>query len=360
MNSIYKEEVFVADHDSTLISLQNISKTFGEVKAVNDIAIDVKRGELITFIGPSGCGKTTLLRTIAGFNQPTSGDIYLEGNRITDLVPEKRETGMVFQNYALFPHMTVFDNVAYGLNLLKLTKQKIKERVDEALTQVQLDGYGGRKPSELSGGQQQRVAIARCLVLRPKVLLLDEPLSNLDANLRMIMREEIRRLKEELDLTIIFVTHDQEEALSISDHVIVLDKGTIQQIDTPESIYKHPANEFVAKFVGHANLFHGNIYKNGSSFTFTTEDFSIEGLEQPNTEQEQLTMMVRPEQIEICEDSAIKGEVVRDIYNGNYIRYHIKVGSTIVLVDSFNVGSSTLFKRGDLIGISFPNNPHYI
>jgi len=267
---------------------------------------------------------------------------------------------MVFQNYALFPHMTVYKNVEYGLQVQKLPADERRKKVEKALAQVRLEGYGDRRPGELSGGQQQRVAIARCLVLEPKVLLLDEPLSNLDANLRMIMREEIRRLKEELDLTIIFVTHDQEEALSISDRVIVLNEGTIQQIDTPENIYRHPANEFVAKFVGHANLFHGNINKNGGSFTFTTEDFSIEGLKEPNIDDKELTMMVRPEQIEICHDSAIKGEVVRDIYNGNYIRYYIKVGSTIVLVDSFNVDSSTLFKRGDLIGISFPNNPHYI
>lgn len=342
------------------LSLRHLNKAFGDVRAVNDISIDIKKGELVSFIGPSGCGKTTLLRAIGGFHELDSGEVVLDGERIDHLPPEKRFTGMVFQNYALFPHMTVYKNVEYGLQVQKLPKEERRKKVEKALAQVRLEGYGDRRPSELSGGQQQRVAIARCLVLEPKVLLLDEPLSNLDANLRMIMREEIRRLKEELDLTIIFVTHDQEEALSISDRVIVLDKGTIQQIDTPENIYKHPANEFVATFVGHANLFHGNIDKNGSSFTFRTDDFSIEKLEEPRTEQERLTMMVRPEQIEICEDSAIKGEVVRDIYNGNYIRYHIKVGSTIVLVDSFNVGSSTLFKRGDFIGISFPNNPHYI
>src|SRR5699024_3521008 len=230
------------------------------------------------FIGPSGCGKTTLLRTIAGFNQPTSGDIYLEGNRITDLVPEKRETGMVFQSYALFPHMTVFDNVAYGLNVRKLKKDEIKERVQEALEQVELAGYEDRQPSELSGGQQQRVAIARCLVLRPKVLLLDEPLSNLDANLRMIMRDEIRRLKEELNLTIILVTHDQEEALSISDRVMVLKDGRLQQLDRPEEVYQRPANEFIANFVGTANLLAGEVQEKNDESYFVTEDiqFAIE------------------------------------------------------------------------------------
>src|SRR5690625_286687 len=256
------------DHESSLISLQNISKTFGDVKAVQNISINVQEGELITFIGPSGCGKTTLLRTIAGFYKPTSGEIYLDGERITDLPPEKRATGMVFQNYALFPHMTVFDNVAYGLHLRKVTKEETKKRVNEALAQVQLAGYENRKPSELSGGQQQRVAIARSLVLQPKVLLLDEPLSNLDAKLRMIMRDEIRRLKEELTLTIIFVTHDQEEALSISDRVMVLKDGSLQQLDKPDTVYHEPVNEFVANFVGYANLLPGHVQHEGEQAYF--------------------------------------------------------------------------------------------
>src|SRR5690625_4335840 len=182
---------------------------------------------------------------------------------------------MVFQSYALFPHMTVFDNVAYGLNLRKVSKQETKERVQKALAQVQLEGYGNRKPSELSGGQQQRVAIARSLVLRPKVLLLDEPLSNLDANLRIIMRDEIRRLKEELNLTIVFVTHDQEEALSISDRVMVLKDGMLQQLDKPEVIYQKPANKFVAHFIGYANLIEGKIEKRADENKFVREDLKI-------------------------------------------------------------------------------------
>lgn len=357
MNSIYKEEVFVADHDSTLISLQNISKTFGEVKAVNDISIDVKRGELITFIGPSGCGKTTLLRTIAGFNQPTSGDIYLEGNRITDLVPEKRETGMVFQSYALFPHMTVFDNVAYGLNVRKLKKDEIKERVQEALEQVELAGYEDRQPSELSGGQQQRVAIARCLVLRPKVLLLDEPLSNLDANLRVTMRDEIRRLKEELNLTIIFVTHDQEEALSISDRVMVLESGRIKQVDKPEAIYHYPVNEFVANFVGYANLLPGQVQEENGESYFVNEDvrFPVE-----NMEIKEGLALIRPEMIQLSKDGPIEGIVQNSVYHGSSMRYEVKVGSKILLVDDYNVFNKNLYTKGQSINLNIPKQIHLI
>ncbi|HLR58990.1 MAG TPA: ABC transporter ATP-binding protein [Pseudogracilibacillus sp.] len=347
----------MTDYKAPLISLQNINKAFGDVKAVQDISIDINEGELITFIGPSGCGKTTLLRTIAGFHQPTSGEIYLDGTRITDLAPEKRETGMVFQNYALFPHMTVFDNVAYGLNLLKLTKQKIKERVDEALTQVQLDGYGGRKPNELSGGQQQRVAIARCLVLRPKVLLLDEPLSNLDANLRMIMRDEIRRLKEELNLTIIFVTHDQEEALSISDRVMVLKDGSLQQLDKPEVVYQNPTNEFIANFVGHANILEGKVQQDGKESFFVTEDlqFPVE-----NMEYKEGKALIRPEMIEMSESGTIEGIVHNRIYHGNSIRYKVKVGNTLLLVDDYNISEKSAYIDGQTVYLNIPNQVHLI
>src|SRR5699024_3175429 len=336
---------------------QNINKAFGDVKAVQDISIDINEGELITFIGPSGCGKTTLLRTIAGFHQPTSGEIYLDGTRITDLAPEKRETGMVFQNYALFPHMTVFDNVAYGLNLLKLTKQKIKERVDEALTQVQLDGYGGRKPNELSGGQQQRVAIARCLVLRPKVLLLDEPLSNLDANLRMIMRDEIRRLKEELNLTIIFVTHDQEEALSISDRVMVLKDGSLQQLDRPEEVYQRPANEFIANFVGTANLLAGEVQEKKYESYFVTEDiqFAIE-----SNDNKKGLALIRPEMIQPFDGGALEGVVLNKVYHGNSIRYKVKVDQTTLLIDDYNIVNKKTYEAGEKIRLDIPKNLHLI
>ncbi len=227
----------VSSNEKAFLNLQNINKSFGETKAVNDVSVQIEKGELVSFIGPSGCGKTTLLRVIGGFHQEDSGVVMIDNEKINHLAPERRPTGMVFQNYALFPHMSIYQNVEYGLKIQKVNKAERDERIKRALSQVQLESYLDRKPSELSGGQQQRVAIARCLVLQPKVLLLDEPLSNLDAKLRIIMREEIRRLKEELDLTIIFVTHDQAEALSISDRVVVLNKGTVQQVDKPNIIY---------------------------------------------------------------------------------------------------------------------------
>ncbi|QQK79048.1 ABC transporter ATP-binding protein [Salicibibacter cibi] len=346
----------MAQQDS-IISLSQVNKAFDDVRAVQDISIDVNKGELVTFIGPSGCGKTTLLRTIAGFYRPTSGDIYLNGTRINNLPPEKRETGMVFQNYALFPHMTIFENVAYGLDVRKETKETKKNKVQDALVQVQLEGYEERKPSELSGGQQQRVAIARCLVLKPKVLLLDEPLSNLDANLRMIMRDEIRRLKEELDLTIIFVTHDQEEALSISDRVMVLNEGNLQQLDKPEVIYQRPANEFVANFVGHANLLSGQVKQENSDSYFVAKDlqFAVENMDAKNG-----LVLIRPEMIDIHLNGSIQGVVLNRVYHGNSIRYEVKVGDTVLLADDYNVFGKDLYTKGQTIRLDIPKKLHLI
>ncbi|QQK74936.1 ABC transporter ATP-binding protein [Salicibibacter cibarius] len=346
----------MAQQDS-IISLNHVNKAFDDVRAVQDISIDVNKGELVTFIGPSGCGKTTLLRTIAGFYSPTSGDIYLNGTRINDLPPEKRETGMVFQNYALFPHMTIFENVAYGLDVRKETKETKKNKVQDALAQVQLEGYEARKPSELSGGQQQRVAIARCLVLKPKVLLLDEPLSNLDANLRMIMRDEIRRLKEELDLTIIFVTHDQEEALSISDRVMVLNEGNLQQLDKPEVIYQRPSNEFVANFVGHANLLSGQVKQENNDSYFVAKDlqFAVENMDAKNG-----LVLIRPEMIDIHPNGSIEGVVLNRVYHGNSIRYEVKVGDTVLLADDYNVFGKDLYTKGQTIHLDIPKQLHLI
>ena len=344
-------------HESSLISLKNISKTFGSVRAIKDISIDIKEGELITFIGPSGCGKTTLLRTIAGFYKPTTGHVYLDGEDITNLPPEKRATGMVFQNYALFPHLSVFENVAYGLKLRKVSKSDLQVRVEEALAQVQLEGYGDRKPSELSGGQQQRVAIARCLVLRPKVLLLDEPLSNLDANLRMIMRDEIRRLKEELNLTIIFVTHDQEEALSISDRVMVLKDGSLQQLDRPEEVYQRPANEFIANFVGTANLLAGEVQEKNDESYFVTEDiqFAIE-----SKDSKKGLALIRPEMIQPFDGGALEGVVLNKVYHGNSIRYKVKVDQTTLLIDDYNIVNKKTYEAGEKIRLDIPKNLHLI
>jgi ABC-type Fe3+/spermidine/putrescine transport system ATPase subunit len=238
----------------TSIRIVDLEKRFGEVKALSNVNLTIEKGEFFTLLGPSGCGKTTLLRTIAGFYRQDRGEVWLGDERVDDLPAYKRDTGMVFQNYAVFPHMTVFENVAYGLKVRKLPKAEIERRVEAALRTVHLDGFGKRTPDQLSGGQQQRVGLARAMAIEPRVLLFDEPLSNLDAKLRVEMRDEIRAVQKDLGITAVYVTHDQEEALVISDRIAVVSGGRIQQVGTPWEVYKDPANLFVASFVGKVNL----------------------------------------------------------------------------------------------------------
>ncbi|MTH54232.1 ATP-binding cassette domain-containing protein [Bacillus mangrovi] len=237
------------------VRMNGVSKQFGDYKAVDRLELKVGEGEFFTFLGPSGCGKTTTLRMISGFAYPDEGTVYIGDENVTYTAPEKRDIGMVFQNYALFPHMNVFENVAYGLKMKKFKKAEIKDRVEKYLHMVELGGYESRKISELSGGQQQRIALARSLAMEPRILLLDEPLSNLDAKLRETMRVELKKIQKDLGITTIYVTHDQTEALTMSDKIAVFNKGVCQQISTPETLYDQPANEFVASFIGEANLF---------------------------------------------------------------------------------------------------------
>lgn len=347
-----------------ILRLQGIQKYFGNDHVLKNISLDVEEGELITFIGPSGSGKTTLLRVIGGFHEQSEGGVILDGESIDHLPPEKRTTGMVFQNYALFPHMSVYENVAYGLKLKKDVPAGDRESlIKEALSQVQLDGYEDRKPSELSGGQQQRVAIARCLVLKPKVLLLDEPLSNLDANLRLIMRDEIRRLKEELNLTIVFVTHDQEEALSISDRVLVLKDGKVQQLDEPPAVYQHPENEFVAEFVGHANLLEGSFTLKGNTIMFQSDvspDLTFPLKMENEWDGKKGTLLLRPEMINVNEESSYRANVKKAVYHGNSVRYHVELFGEPLYIDALNPLSAPIHKRGDTVGLDFPNRAHII
>lgn len=238
----------------THVELKNIKKSYGAFVALKDVTLSIERGAFFTLLGPSGCGKTTLLRAIAGFHQQDSGEIRVEGNSIGYLSANKRNVGMVFQDYAVFPHLSVFDNVAFGLVQQKVPQTEVRERVSAILATVQLDEHADRMPHQLSGGQQQRVGLARALVIRPKVLLMDEPLSNLDAKLRVDLRRDIRSLQQTLDITTIYVTHDQEEALSISDQICVMFDGVVQQVDSPWMIYNRPANRFVASFVGSNNF----------------------------------------------------------------------------------------------------------
>jgi spermidine/putrescine ABC transporter ATP-binding subunit len=241
------------------IKAVDIVKRFGKFTALRGISVDIRDGEFFTFLGPSGCGKTTFLRCIAGFEMVDQGRIYFDDEDITYLPAYKRNTGMVFQNYALWPHMTVYDNIAYGLKVRKVPKNEIDKRVKEVLKLVHLEGMEKRTPHQLSGGQQQRVALARALVINPRVLLLDEPLSNLDAKLRLEMRAELKRLQKQLGITTIYVTHDQEEAMSISDRMAVMDVGVIKQVGTPEEIYLRPKDPFVADFIGQGTFIHGQV-----------------------------------------------------------------------------------------------------
>lgn len=242
-----------------LLSVQGVSKFFGENEVLKALSLDVYEGEFLTLLGPSGCGKTTLLRLIAGLEEPTKGSILLDGKDMTALPPEKRPLNTVFQNYALFPHMNVAQNVAYGLKIRKTPRKEIAQKVDEALGLVQLSGYGKRSPAQLSGGQRQRVAIARAIVLAPRLLLLDEPLGALDLQLRRQMQQELKRLQKALGITFIYVTHDQEEALNMSDRIAVMREGRICQLGAPQEIYEHPNSMFTAQFIGQTNLLHAQV-----------------------------------------------------------------------------------------------------
>ena len=257
---------------SEKLIIENLTKKFGKNEGVENINLSVKEHELLTLLGPSGCGKTTILRAIGGFNQIDSGRILLDGKEIQNLQPEKRPTGMVFQSYNLWPHMTVYENMAFGMQIRKCPKEQIKKEIKKMLELVRMDGSEKKYPSQLSGGQQQRIAIARALVLKPSLLLLDEPFSALDAKIRGQMREELKRIQREAGLTVIFVTHDQEEAMAISDRIAVMRRGYMEQVGKPGEIYDHPKTRFVAEFIGEMNF----IEENGSSFAVRPEDVTLQ------------------------------------------------------------------------------------
>ena len=324
------------------IRLENLRKTFGEIVATDMVNMTIEEGELTTLLGPSGCGKTTLLRLIAGFYVPDSGRIFFDDREVTLEPPHKRNTGMCFQNYALWPHLTVFDNVAYGLKIKrvqgrKYTKSAIAKRVDAALELVRLGGLGGRHIHQLSGGQQQRVALARALVIEPDVLLLDEPLSNLDAKLRVEMREEIIRIQKEMSITTIYVTHDQVEALSISDRVAVMDIGYVQQFDTPRKIYADPQTIFVADFIGRCTFVQGKVEKIGEFIEVRLPDGqSLSGFstidDYPFEVDEDVKCAIRPENLMLKstgpKDNELAGKVTKTIYVGTALEVFFDVGGT--------------------------------
>lgn len=352
-----------------MLILKDIHKFYDQLQVLKGISLEVRKGELVTFVGPSGCGKTTLLRIIGGFTPLDSGEVILDGQRIERLPPNLRDTRICFQNYALFPHMTVAENISYGLKVKKWRKAKIQDRVDELLALVKLDGLGGRMIDKLSGGQQQRVAVARALSVEPKVLLLDEPLSNLDANLRLTMRGEIRKLQERLNITTIFVTHDQFEAMSISDRIVVMKEGVIQQIGSPIDIYERPTNEFIAGFVGFVNFLDGKVEKVDSE-SEKAEVSTLIGRVQISTVRtlkvgDQVKLVVRPETINISGTepkgigNTFLGEVEIGMYVGSLAKYTVQVKGEKIIIDHSNP-RETLFRTGDRVYLTIPDAIHLL
>ena len=315
------------------LELKNLTKAYGTTLAVDDVSLAVESGELIAFLGPSGCGKTTTLRMVAGFIAPSMGEIWIQGRDITLLKPNHRDMGMVFQSYALFPHMTVDRNIAFGLHARGVPKAEIAPRVAVALELVGLSDLGARYPRQLSGGQQQRVALARVLALRPKLLLFDEPLSNLDAKLRVQMRHEIRGLQKEVGITSLFVTHDQEEAMTIADRIAVMNKGRIEQIGTPAEIYDNPHTRFVADFIGASNLIDGHV--TGGRFV-TSGGLQLPFIASQAAEGKPYVLSIRPEKIEIGDvrtAAILSGKVTRALKLGGLMEYAVALpsGETLVL-----------------------------
>lgn len=321
------------------IRLEKLLKSFGEVTPIDNIDLHIKKGEFLTLLGPSGCGKTTTLRCIAGLEKPTSGNIYFDGQRINDVPPNKRDTGFVFQNWALFPHLSVASNIAFGLELRRMSKKEINRRVDEALELVRLSGLDRRYPAQLSGGQQQRVAVARALVIRPKVLLFDEPLSNLDAKLRKEMRIELKTLHEKLRITIIYVTHDQTEALALSHRIALLYEGRIQQLGTPIGIYNYPTNLFVADFMGFENFIDCRIVdisivnSRMSVQTDFQKTFVLQNVHQLEkfSISDRIKLAIRGENIKMVKiddrtldgPNLVKAKINAILYNGDLTNYYI-------------------------------------
>ena len=351
------------------VRLEHISKIYQDPKtgkdfyAVKDNSLVIEPGEFVTLLGPSGCGKTTTLRMIAGFENPDEGEIYLGDEAINALTPNKRDTAMVFQSYALLPHYNVFDNVAYGLKLRHVPKEEIRERVMKILDLVELTGMEGRMTNQLSGGQQQRVALARALVIEPSVLLFDEPLSNLDAKLRVTMRTEIRRIQQEVGITAIYVTHDQSEAMALSDRIIIMRSGVVEQIGSPQEIYYHPVNEFVADFIGEANFLKGRL----EALSDNRAQLNVSGdichaAPVPGMEVgKDYTIVLRPEAASLAEEGGLPCEVVLSCFMGSYQNYHVKVGDTLVKLTDPNPKNKRIYKVGERCRLVFdPESVHVL
>jgi putative spermidine/putrescine transport system ATP-binding protein len=341
------------------LSLSNISKVFGTTTAVENFNLEVEKGQFVSFLGPSGCGKTTTLRMIAGFELPTTGAITLDGEDITYKSPNQRNVGMVFQSYALFPNLTIGQNIGFGLEVRKYSAADAKARIDEMLELVHLEKHKDKYPYQLSGGQQQRIALARALAISPRVLLLDEPLSALDAKIRVELRLEIRRIQQTMGITTIYVTHDQEEALLLSDRVVVMSQGHIEQVGAPASIYNYPSTEFVAQFVGQLNLLPvTNVDMKNGTCKLAGQNVKFEPMPERKTSDEP-RLAIRPEELHIGTGegrNALKGRVESVLFLGSVVRLRVDVGGIFFSADFFNERRITLPRSGDEVVISFPEH----
>ncbi|MER2536196.1 MAG: ABC transporter ATP-binding protein [Rhizobiaceae bacterium] len=340
------------------LSLQSMKKSFAGNTVVQDFDLDVAAGEFVSFLGPSGCGKTTVLRMVAGFEEPSAGRILIGGKDVTRLKPNQRNIGMVFQAYALFPNLTVAQNIAFGLRVAGVGKAETDARVAEMLSLIKLPDFGARYPYQLSGGQQQRVALARALAPRPRLLLLDEPLSALDAKVRVSLRSEIRAIQRDLGITTIFVTHDQEEALSISDRIVVMYGGKAEQVGTPFEIYNRPATKFVANFVGTLNTLDGVVTDAGSGMVrVASEEISVKGKLNGSKAGDRVTLALRPEAISLTRgpshDASLSGEIADVHFLGSVIRVLVGVGDSRISLDTFNNPSTPPPAIGDRAAVNF-------
>jgi iron(III) transport system ATP-binding protein len=346
------------------VAVRNLTKRFGPLEVVNRVDLAIQEGELFTLLGPSGCGKTTLLRLIAGFYVPDEGEVYFDERRVNDVPPHERGIGMVFQNYALWPHMTVFENAAYGLKLQNIGRSEIAAQVMSVLEKVKLTGLGDRYPGQLSGGQQQRVALARALVLNPKILLLDEPLSNLDAKIRIQVRAEIRKLQKELGITTVYVTHDQEEALTLSDRIAVFNQGKVLQVGPPKELYERPANRFVADFIGINNLIEGTVQSIDAQHRQLTVKSAFGELSALLDDRLQVgdrcILCIRPENAAFGGEAAagrnlVNGRIAFAAYLGNAVRYDVELAQGVIFkVDIRDSWHHEQLPMGSAVSLSFP------
>ena len=338
------------------ITVKNAVKAYGDNIVIPNLSVEIKEGEFFTLLGPSGCGKTTLLRMIAGFNSIEGGDFYFNDSRINEMDPSKRNIGMVFQNYAIFPHLSVRDNIAFGLTNKKKSKAEIKKEVDEILKTMQIEDFADRLPEKLSGGQQQRVALARAIVIKPNVLLMDEPLSNLDAKLRIDMRTAIKEIQQQVNITTVYVTHDQEEAMSVSDRIAVMNLGEIQHIGTPPNIYHRPANVFVATFIGRSNIIDAKLEDNkillNNNISLDTND--IEFTHDINNESVKLS--IRPEEFYITkEEKTLKGEILTSTFLGLNTHYRVELNTGDIVDVVMESSLTNVYSPKDTVNVGVRN-----